>query len=128
MVSGWEVIFLRCITIGNLFCTRRRTAAFKFVGSESTGWFILGQIIFVSRRRREENRSLAFPFLLCNFSPCHSPHFNLFLWLSSLLLKWQFHQDGSILTSRFLKTSWWSYNNGSKYVTECKAENSGLLR
>lgn len=37
-----ESYFLWCITIGNSFCSRRRTTAFKFVGSESTGWFILG--------------------------------------------------------------------------------------
>lgn len=129
VVSGWEVIFLWCITIGNSFCTRRRTAAFKFVGSESTGWFILGQgnNFCVKERKKGRKYEPGFSFLLWNFSPCRSPHFNLFLSLSSLVLRWQFHQDGRILTNRFLKASWWSYNDVVKYVTECKAENSALL-
>lgn len=107
-VSGWEVIFLWRVTVGNSFCSRRRTAAFKFVGSESTGWFILGQgnNFCVKERKKGRKYEPGFYFLLCNFTPCHSPCFNLFLWLSSLVLKWQFHQGGRIPTSRFLKTSW----------------------
>lgn len=84
-----------------------KTGFFKYVVSESTDLFILGQgDNFYMVGKTEGNLNLALAFFPCNFSACDSPDFNLFLLLSSLFLKCQFHLDGSTFISRFLKTSW----------------------